>query len=178
VQLKNNGLAASDIDHIECVVPEIEVPMVCEPAELKRRPTSPYGAKFSLPFMVAASLIDGKVDGQTFTAKNIERQDLLALAARVKYRVAAAGETTFPEYFPGWVRAHLNTGKVVEERMDMNWGTPGNPMPQEALERKFRDNLADLGYAAEAKGLVASIAGLETRNIADIDSLLAFPSQH
>jgi 2-methylcitrate dehydratase PrpD len=139
--LRKKGVRAADVESIECVVPEIEVAMVCEPLAEKRAPTSPYGAKFSLPFMVALGLVDGEVSGSSFTQESIARRDLLDLANRVTYRIAGPNETTFPKYFPGWVNVTLRNGETRSEKMDVNRGTPEQPLDDESLSRKFVQNL-------------------------------------
>jgi len=171
-RLKRQGIQASQVAKIECIVPEIQVQMVCEPVAIKLRPTSPYGAKFSLPYMVAVGLIDGRVDRHTFTEEAIKRPDLLDLASRVTYRIAAPGETTFPEYFPGWIRATTIDGKVHEERMDRNWGTPGNPMADSDIAAKFVDNLTSLGLDAQPTDIVASLNKLERQSSRQVARML------
>ena len=51
---RTEGLRAEEIEEVECLVPAGEVPIVCEPESAKLRPRSPYDAKFSLAFCVAA----------------------------------------------------------------------------------------------------------------------------
>jgi 2-methylcitrate dehydratase PrpD len=138
--LRRAGLGLRDIARVECVVPEIELPLICEPFAQKLRPDSPYAAKFSLPFVVAAALADGRVGHETFTPENIKRPELLAFAQRVTYRTAKPGETTFPKYFPGWMHGTHTDGGTFEERLDVNRGNPDNPLPADAVEAKFRDN--------------------------------------
>lgn len=169
-RLFEQGVKADDIARIECVVPELEVPMVCEPKDLKRSPTSPYAAKFSLPFMVAAGLIDGQANHATFTQESIARKEILDLAAKVEYRVASPGETTFPEYFPGWLYAYLNNGNTLEERMDQNLGTPINPLSQSALQEKFLDNVAGLDMPGLA--IIEAVNTLEAHSVRKISGLL------
>lgn len=171
-QLNMKGVTPSEVDNIECVVADLQVGMVCEPADLKRKPDSPYAAKFSLPFMVAAALSDGKVGHETFTPENISRPELLDLAARVSYRVAAPGELMFPKYFPGWLRVKAKSGREYEERMDINWGTPENPMPQTAIEEKFRDNVSSVVDSEQTERLIASLVSLERSNAVELSSLM------
>lgn len=170
-QLNAKGLRPADIEYIECMVAEIQVAMVCEPADQKRQPDSPYAAKFSLPFMVAAALSDGKVGHETFTPENITRPDLLDLARRVGYRVAAPDELNFPRYFPGWLRVKAKGGREYEERMDINLGTPENPMAHSAIEEKFRDNAAAAVDSAQTERLISSIASLERSNAVALGTL-------
>jgi len=171
-ELHAKGVKPADISNIECVVAHIQVPMVCEPSALKRKPDSPYAAKFSLPFMVAAALTDGKVGQETFTPGNISRSDLLDLASRVSYRIAAPGEIMFPKYFPGWLRVKAKSGREYEERMDINWGTPENPMQQNAIEEKFRSNVSSVLSSERGDRLIASLAQLEHSNSAEFTDLI------
>jgi len=171
IRLFKQDIKASDVDWIECVVPELEVPMVCEPAAQKRTPASPYAAKFSLPFMVAASLVDGQVNHATFSEESIAREDVLNLAEKVKYRVAAPNETSFPQYFPGWIQAHLKNGDIIEERLDQNLGTPTNPLSDTVLEDKFLDNVAGM-HVPEAD-IIQAIRTLDNRRVKQVGSLLA-----
>jgi 2-methylcitrate dehydratase PrpD len=170
--LKAAGLKPDDIAGIECMVPEIEVALVCEPLEFKRVPISPYAAKFSLPYAVAAALIDGEVSHRTFTAEAVTRPAALELAARVAYRVTAPEETTFPRYFPGWLKASLRDGSCLEQRIDINLGTPENPLSRLALEQKFRDNASAVLPAAQVEQLLASVWSLEQCSAYEIGELM------
>src|SRR5262249_59172018 len=105
---------AEQVDEVECLVPAGEVPIVCEPAEAKRRPRTPYDAKFSLPFCVAAALSDARVGIGTFTEKSIRDPQLLALADRITFSVDPASR--YPEAFPGWVKVRLRDGGGLEAR--------------------------------------------------------------
>ncbi|GIE90313.1 MmgE/PrpD family protein [Actinoplanes regularis] len=62
------------------------VPIVAGPE--KRRPRSAYEAKFSVYWCVAAAIVDGRVGLDTF--ENLDRPEVLALAARIVVRVGAA----------------------------------------------------------------------------------------
>jgi 2-methylcitrate dehydratase PrpD len=169
--LKARRVQPDDVAEIECVVPEIEIALVCEPVALKRSPMSPYAAKFSLPYAVATALVDGEVGHRTFTEASIGRKSVLELAARVQYRVAAPGETTFPRYFPGWLRVSLRDGSRLEERLDVNWGTPENPLPRETIEQKFRDNARSLLPAEQIERLMAVLWSIERNNLREVGAL-------
>jgi 2-methylcitrate dehydratase PrpD len=166
--LKDKGITPADIAAIECIVPQIEVALVCEPLAAKRIPMSPYAAKFSLPYAVAAALIDGKVSHRTFTTEAVTRRQVLDLAARVNYRIAAPDETMFPRYFPGWFKATLQDGRCLEERIDVNLGTPENPLSRAALEAKFRDNATMVLPATQVETLLSQLWSLEQHAAFDL----------
>ena len=132
------GVNADDIEHIECRVPAGEVPIVCEPAEVKRRPRTSYDAQFSLPFSLASAFIDGTVGLDTYAPSRLANARVLALADRVTHVVDP--DSPFPRSFPGWVRVRLRDGRALEARVPHGRGGPDRPLPPEALIDKFRDN--------------------------------------
>lgn len=168
-----NGVAAADVRALHCVVPEIELPLICEPFGEKLAPATSYAAKFSLPFLLAARIADGRIDHRTFEAANLARKDLLELAARVTYRVAAPGETPFPRTFPGWVEATLADGTTRVERLDVNAGHPDNPLALEQVAAKFRDNAAAALGEAGVERAVSLVAALPASPPAEIARALA-----
>lgn len=166
--LRRRGIKAEEVEQLQCIVPEIELPLICEPFAGKLRPESPYAAKFSLPFLVAAALINGIVDHDTFTPENIQRADLLGFTQRVSYRVAAPGETTFPTYFPGWIKVTLKDGSSTQERLDINYGNPDNPMDRSDIEMKFRRNAKGILRDEAVASLLSKLQELERVQIADL----------
>lgn len=172
-QLRRGGIGPRDIDQLQCIVPEIELPLICEPFAQKLRPDSAYAAKFSLPFLVASALVDGSVDHGTFAADNIRRSDLLSIADRVSYRPAKPGETTFPTYFPGWIQGRLKDGRAIEQRLDINYGNPDNPMDRSDLENKFRGNAKGALPEEAAAKLLEELQRLESVKVADVSQLMA-----
>jgi len=175
--LKRQGVAADDVERLLCVVPEIEIALICEPFAAKLRPATPYDAKFSLPFVLAAALVDGAVDHATFTSANIARADLLRVAQRVSYRVASPCETTFPRYFPGWVEATLRDGRVLHEKLEVNRGNPDNPLTASQIEAKFAANAHDVLDDVSAASVVSIVRSLEHRRVAMLVGALA-ASEH
>lgn len=141
-----HGLTADAVASVECLVPGGEVPIVCEPREAKLRPRTPYDAKFSLPFSLAAALVDGAIGLDTFAPGRLGDERVLALAARVGHRVDP--DSRFPDGFPGWVRLRLGDGRVLEAREPDARGGPRRPLPAAALVDKFRAN-ASRALAAE-----------------------------
>lgn len=172
-ELRRQGVHPAQVEELRCIVPEIEVPLICEPMTQKLRPDSPYAAKFSLPFLVAAALTDGAISHQTFTPDNIRRKDLLELASRVTYRKAQPGETSFPKYFPGWIQGRLRGGRKIEQRLDINYGNPDNPMNQADVEEKFCTNAQEVIPATSITLLLAQLRSLEQIRVKELAQTLA-----
>ena len=127
------GIDAASIDTIECGVPAAQVPIVCEPAASKACPRTTYEAQFSLPFSVAAALMDGRVGIDTYSPARLADSGLLDLAARVRYTIDR--DSRFPRVFPGRVRVQLKDGRVLESRVDN-----ARPASRDAIVEKFRAN--------------------------------------
>jgi 2-methylcitrate dehydratase PrpD len=162
-------LDAATIASIECRVPAGEVPIVCEPAAAKAAPRTDYDAKFSLPFSVAAALIEGQVGVSTFSAARLADPALLRLAARVTYSVDPA--SPFPQTFPGHVIVRLEDGRTFEAREASNRGGPDAPLPVAAIVEKFRDNAARTLPEARVRALEKSALGLD--GVDDVRALMA-----
>ena len=76
----------ADLDAIESIVAKVgegTVHRLWEPRAEKARPSTPYGAKFSVPYCVAVALTDGDAGLEQFTEDRIADPAVLAQAAKV-----------------------------------------------------------------------------------------------
>jgi 2-methylcitrate dehydratase PrpD len=163
------GLSAEEVEDVECLVPAGEVPIICEPAAAKLRPRTPYDAKFSLAFCVAAALAGDRVGIGAFTGESIRDARVLALAARVRYTVDPG--SSYPRTFPGWVKVRLRDGRVLEAREESQSGGPGKPIPSDQVIAKFRDNAARLLPPPRVAVLESAVLAMERSR--DLGPLLA-----
>jgi 2-methylcitrate dehydratase PrpD len=138
------GFQVDEIAGIKCFVPEIEQALICEPFAEKLRPTTAYGAKFSLPFLIATKLLDKKINHNTFVLNNLNRAEVNAISDLVGYEGIDPSQTMFPKTFPGHMLVTLKNGNVITERLDINVGHPDNPISHELLIEKFHDNCEGL----------------------------------
>lgn len=114
-----DGISAARVSAIQAIIDEVAAGFVCKPIRSKQAPGNAYGAKFSLPYLIARALVDGRVDQDAFTEPSIRRADLLAVARKVSYAEAARGATGFPKYFPGHLIVTLTDGQVTD--MPCTW---------------------------------------------------------
>ena len=164
------GLRPEQVEEVECLVPAGEVPIVCEPAAAKLRPRSPYDAKFSLAFCVAAALVGDRVGIGTFTEEGIREPGALALAARVRYTVDPS--SPYPRTFPGWVKVRLRDGRMLEAREESQRGGPEMPIAPDEVIAKFRDNAARLMPPARVDALESVVLGMDrARNLGPLLAL-------
>ncbi len=127
-----------------------------EPLANKQRPTSSYGAKFSLPYSIAVMLVHGKASLQEFTDDAIRDPIVLELAKKVRYEIDPTID--YPRHFSGHVKIFLDNGSVVEENQPHPRGGFEEPLPPEEIEAKFR---ANAGLALPPKKVDAIIDVIE-----------------
>ena len=163
-----HSIAPDSIAAVECRVPAGEIPIVCEPREAKLRPRTPYDAQFSLPYSVAAALVDGRVGLDTYEPAKIHDPRVLALAARVTHTVDP--DSRYPDGFPGWVRLRLTDGRVLEARAPDGRGGALRPIEPEAIVAKFRANARRALPAAAVEALEGAALGLDA--LPDVGSLM------
>ena len=66
----------------------------------------------------------------------------------------------FPHQFPAVLRVRLTSGEVLEERVSVNRGGPGNPLSSEELAAKFRLNATRLLTSEQADRVTELTYGL------------------
>src|SRR5262249_54999835 len=148
---REHRLTPEAIAEVECRVPAGEIAIICEPRHAKLAPRTSYDAQFSLPYAVAAALVDGRVTLDTFAPARLGDPGLLSLAARLRRAVDPA--SAFPDGFPGWVRIRLNDGRLLEAREPDGRGGPRRPLPKAAIVEKFRENASRVLSAARVEEL-------------------------
>jgi 2-methylcitrate dehydratase PrpD len=166
---RTEDLQAEQVAEVECLVPAGEVPIVCEPVGAKRRPRTPYDAKFSLAFCVAAALVEDRVGIGAFSEASIGDERVLSMAARVRYTVDPL--SPYPRTFPGWVKVRLADGRVLEAREESQRGGPERPISADEVIAKFRDNAGRLLPPLRAAALENAVLGME--RLRDLGPLLA-----
>ena len=103
----------------------------------KWRPKTRETADHSLPFVVAAALVDGTVNLNTFNEKLGDAR-ILALAEKVRVTVDDALESLYPEAVPNRVEVTLSSGRRVSREVIYPKGHPKDPLTDIEVEEKFR----------------------------------------
>jgi 2-methylcitrate dehydratase PrpD len=136
---------------------------------MKIAPRSEYEGKFSLQYSVASMLVRGHVAVGDFTDEAISDPAVLAVARRVRYETR--DYPSYPQAFPGGVSVRLADGTSFEADYPYQKGGPENPMSDDEVRAKYRDNAA-LALADEAiERLEESILALE--ELVDLRGALA-----
>lgn len=132
-------LTLGEIQSVSASIPSAGVPVVAEPTERKLQPANGYEAKFSLQYCVAAMLINGSLDLQSFEPEAIRDPVVLAAAKKVYYE---PGEfTTYPDAFPGRIKI-MTEDAILESDVPYQRGGPENSMSRTEVQEKFLANAA------------------------------------
>jgi 2-methylcitrate dehydratase PrpD len=159
IKLRAEGVAAEDIASIVCDVGEGTVHRLWETLSVKQSPPTPYAAKFSTPFCMAVGFFDGRAGFSQFTDARIRDPKVLALAAKISYRIDPENE--YPANFTGHLRATLNNGNVREFTQGYMRGGAHAPLAQAEIIAKFQDNARYGGWsAAKTEDAQAACTGL------------------
>lgn len=122
--------------------------MLIRPQPAKAAPTRAIEAKFSIPYTVAAALIDGAVTLDSFTAARIADTPTRALAHKVfERRNPAWGRG---EAASGSLTITLDDGTTQTHSVMQAAGHPDRPMDDESLIAKFADCAAHAATAMDA----------------------------
>ncbi len=150
-------LAAADIAEIVVQVHPDSIPVVCEPAAAKVYPRTSYDAKFSLPWTLAALLIDGAITIDTYSKRSIARPEVADLARRVR-AVAASADGAAADA-PGHVVIHLRDGREIVRRQDDASTAIEHPhLAEAAVRHKLLGNVGGTPRMADA--IAAAVDGL------------------
>ncbi len=130
-------------------------------------PRTPYQAKFSVAYCVAAALVEGVVgleqfDSSRFNAEGVRHPAIAALLDRTTVCVDPALTARYPEQWPARVTIRLANGETIEGAADYPRGNPENPVPFATLEAKFRGLVVPRYDAALADQVIAAVRDLDS----------------
>ncbi len=149
-------------------VEAIEIALYGPGYDVVRRliPRTPYQAKFSVAYCVAAALLEGVVglaqfDPARFDTNGVRHSSIAALLDRTTVRIDPALTARYPEQWPARVTIRLTTGERIEAAADYPRGNPENPVPFATLEAKFRALVEPRYEAALADRVITAVQSLE-----------------
>ncbi|NNE88300.1 MAG: MmgE/PrpD family protein [Silicimonas sp.] len=100
-------------------------------------PVNVLAGKFSVPFAVATSLLNGSTGVDSFTMPNVTNPDILDLARRVSVTEDPSMTALLPDKRPARIIVTLKTGEVLEAETETNRGDWSDPYPPEEIRRKY-----------------------------------------
>jgi 2-methylcitrate dehydratase PrpD len=169
--MQDNSLRQQDIAQVRLDVgPWGNV--MCEPAPLRRRPTSASAAMNSIPFIVAKVIANGRVALDDFQAEGRNQAEALAIAARTEHVLRR--DLARPRGLePGLVSLTLQDGRELNMRVNAPLGHPSRPLSAEDAAAKFRANARFAAKPLEPSRVEAIIERVMTlEKIEDVAGLV------
>ena len=113
-------------------------------------PTTPYQAKFSMPYCIAAAVVDHKVTLETFTAHKFEDRDIVEARKKVHLSLPRCAHLARPSGRRPRHRVRRKSGddqrrrmgEAYSARVDIPRGDPALPLSDDELLVKYRDCVA------------------------------------
>jgi 2-methylcitrate dehydratase PrpD len=155
-KLAERGVRADDVVRILCRVPAGEAAVICDPWEIKQAPATGHAARWSLPIVVAARLIEGKVDLATFESP--ASAPVRELASRTRWEPLP--DARFPARFEAEIVCETRTGPAQTVRIDDVYGNHTRPPGAGPIMAKFRTNAARSLQAQAIASVERAVEGL------------------
>ena len=169
--VKENDLLPERIEHIKIRSLARAADILADPS--KYDPRSKETADHSLPYVIAAAVVDRQVTPAQFTEAKIMDPRLRAQLSKVEVVADPDIEKVFPALQRAAVTIRTTDGREVSRTIDYPKGDPRNPLTDREIEEKF-DALADgVLDRAEAARVKDAVWHLETLGgIGDLMKLL------
>jgi 2-methylcitrate dehydratase len=104
----------------------------------KYRPESRETADHSLPYCIAAALVDHKITTQSFSEEKLKDPNIWAVIDKIKGEASVEFEKMFPAKQPSKVVVRTTDGREFSEYLEYPKGDPREPMTMEDLDNKFQ----------------------------------------
>ncbi len=125
----------NEILSITAKVGEGTVHRLWEPLKEKRQPSTPYSAKFSVPYCVAVGFIRGLNE---FNEKSINDKEILSLASKVNYEIDPNNE--YPKNYTGTLICKTSDSEFSEHQSCFRGGIR-EPLTKDDIDKKYNANL-------------------------------------
>jgi 2-methylcitrate dehydratase len=147
-------------------VKEIKVEVIARAADIlgdphKYRPDSKETADHSLPYCMAAGLVDGMVTPLQFKEERVLDKALIPIMDKVKVVANEEFEALFPKFQPSRVTITTNDGRSHSTRVDVPKGDPRDPMTEDEIAVKFTALGGDVIGKDQCKKLQKFIMSIE-----------------
>lgn len=130
-------------------------------------------ADHSLPYMLAAALIDREMTNAAYEEERIRRDDVQRLLRRVDVEEDPGLTERFEAgEMPAVIDVTTDGGTTYRVEKDEFAGHPRNPMSWTEVEEKFESMTRERYDATRREGIVEVVRGLEDHDAADLIDLL------
>jgi len=159
------GLAPEDVESVSVSVYQGSLDLL-----MNIEATTPYLAKFNLPFCVASALRFGHADVADFTAERIRDPELLRMIQKIRIQSDAELSAVYPRKWPARVDIVMRSGRHLKGAVEYPKGDPENPLSESEVLGKFKALTRGLITDDWADALCQRVMSLE--RAPDVSTLL------
>jgi 2-methylcitrate dehydratase len=130
-------------------------------------------ADHSLPYMLAAALLDREMTNDAYDPERIQRDDVQTLLRTVEVEEDPELTERFEEgEMPARLTVELDDGTTHEIEKDQFRGHPNDPMTWADIEEKFHAMTSDRYEEERRQKIVTTVKALEDHDVSDLVTLL------
>ena len=130
-------------------------------------------AYYSLPYLLAVALLDGKVSPSQYKPDRIVREDVQSLMRKVVVRPDRDFSQRFPQEMPARVQIFLRDGQILTKEKRDYEGFHTRPLPWERAVEKFKDlTVFQTGYELGER-IIEKVLDIEDIQVRELTELLA-----
>lgn len=133
--MKKNNLSYKDIDEVTITTIARACDILFDPH--KYEPDSRETADHSLPYCIAAAIVDGKITTQSFSDEKLKDPAIWEVIKKIKGEASEEFEKMFPAKQPSRALIKTKDGNTYTEYLEFPKGDPREPMTEEDLDNKF-----------------------------------------
>ncbi len=169
IREKTGPLKPEDIDEVTVKTFTVSYRIIVEDPE-KWDPKTRETADHSLPYIVSAALLDGRIWIDTFKPERVLAEDVRKVMKKMKIEVDPEYDKVYPVGIPNKVRVKTVDGRVYEEESIYPPGHYKNMLTVEQVEEKFWKLVKGLVDEARASKFLSEAWRLE--NVKDVGRLM------
>ncbi len=133
--IKNNNINYDEIESVTLTTIAKACDILFDPH--KYRPESRETADHSLPYCIAAAIVDRKITTQSFSDEKMKDPRIWEVIDKIKGEASIEFENMFPAKQPSKVVIRTKDGREFFKYLEYPKGDPREPMTIEDLENKF-----------------------------------------
>jgi 2-methylcitrate dehydratase len=169
-----HGLSGDDVDYAEVKIFDVAFHIIGggEEGEKNESIETKEQADHSLPYILAVSLLDGKVMPEEYESERINSRDVQALLKRIRVKPDKEFSSKFPNEMPCEITVHTKSGRTLVERSVDYDGFFTRLFTWEETVRKFKALTLRYIEEEERSQIENTVENLENLDASDLTIIL------
>lgn len=163
--VRNNNINYDQIESVTVTTIARACDILFDPH--KYRPESRETADHSLPYCIAAALVDKQITTQSFSKEKLKDKRIWEVIDKIKGEASVEFEKMFPAKQPSRVVVRTKDGREYAEYLEYPKGDPREPMTMDDLQAKFNALSSKLMDSRRQKQIQEMIFSCENNTARD-----------